>query len=40
MSHYGTWIEPALLTEWTELMQSYEGNAKLLMTNTWSCFAG
>ena len=28
MSRYVTWIEPALLNEWTELMQGYEGDAK------------
>jgi len=28
MSRYATWIEPALLDEWTGLMQSYEGDAK------------
>lgn len=27
MSHYAAWIEPALLNEWTELMQGYEGDA-------------
>lgn len=25
MGRYATWIEPALLNEWTELMQGYEG---------------
>lgn len=28
MGRYATWIEPALLNEWTELMQSYEGDAR------------
>ncbi len=28
MSRYATWIEPALLNEWTGLMQSYEGNTR------------
>jgi SAM-dependent methyltransferase len=28
MSRYATWIEPALLNEWTGLMQSYEGDAR------------
>jgi len=28
MSRYAAWIEPALLNEWTELMQSYEGDAR------------
>lgn len=29
MSRYATWIEPALLNEWTELMQGYEGADRL-----------
>ncbi len=28
MSRYAAWIEPALLNEWTGLMQSYEGDAR------------
>ncbi len=28
MSRYAAWIEPALLSEWTELMQGYEGDAR------------
>lgn len=28
MSHYAAWIEPTLLNEWIELMQSYEGSAR------------
>ena len=28
MSRYATWIEPALLNEWTALMQSYEGDTR------------
>lgn len=28
MGRYATWIEPVLLNEWTELMQSYEGSAR------------
>jgi SAM-dependent methyltransferase len=28
MSRYAAWIEPALLNEWTALMQSYEGNSR------------
>ena len=28
MSRYAAWIEPALLNEWTVLMQSYEGDAR------------
>lgn len=28
MTRYAAWIEPALLNEWTELMQSYEGDAR------------
>jgi hypothetical protein len=28
MSRYATWIEPALLNEWSDLMQSYEGDAR------------
>lgn len=28
MGRYAAWIEPALLNEWTELMQGYEGNAR------------
>jgi hypothetical protein len=28
MSRYAAWIEPALLNEWTGLMQNYEDDAK------------
>lgn len=28
MSRYAAWIDPALLNEWTELMQGYEGDAR------------